>query len=125
MILVARNFMEFFVEESCGYCVPCRAGNVLLLQGIEKVLAGHGVPGDLEYLQDLGETTKAMSRCGLGQTSPNPVLFTLKNFRAAYEARLHTEVHGFLPEFDIRKAVKGAEEIAGRQSVVFPEGGAR
>jgi [NiFe] hydrogenase diaphorase moiety large subunit len=72
--------MEFFIEESCGYCTPCRVGNVLLK---ERSIASsrRGEPADLDYLRELGDTVKTTSRCGLGQTSPNPVLTTLKNFR--------------------------------------------
>jgi [NiFe] hydrogenase diaphorase moiety small subunit len=77
---VAHAFMEFFVEESCGYCTPCRVGNVLLKQRLEKIIAGRGEPRPRD-LEELGETIKTTSRCGLGQTSPNPVLTTLKNFR--------------------------------------------
>lgn len=71
---VVVNFLEFFVEESCGYCTPCRAGNLLLLEGVKRLRSGVGTPEDLEYLRELGNTIKATSRCGLGQTSPNPVL---------------------------------------------------
>ncbi len=122
---VVHQFMEFFVEESCGYCTPCRAGNMLLLQAVQKILAGHGEPTDLDYLQELGETIKTMSRCGLGQTSANPVLTTLKNFRPLWEARCRADGHGRQPTFDIRKAVGLAESLVGRKSVLFTDGGAR
>jgi NADH:ubiquinone oxidoreductase subunit F (NADH-binding) len=73
--------MDFFIEESCGYCTPCRVGNVLLKQRLRRSWPG-GRAADLEYLGGTGETVKTCSRCGLGQTSANPVLTTLKNFRA-------------------------------------------
>ncbi|MGD8451162.1 MAG: NAD(P)H-dependent oxidoreductase subunit E [Phycisphaerae bacterium] len=114
---VANSFLEFFVEESCGYCTPCRVGNVLMKERLEQILAGRGEPADLAYLQDLAETVKVTSRCGLGQTSPNPVLTTLKNFRGAYEALVKEPESGRQPSFDIRAAVSDAEGIAGRQSV--------
>jgi [NiFe] hydrogenase diaphorase moiety large subunit len=113
---VAAAFLDFFIEESCGYCTPCRAGNVLLKERLERVLAGHGEPADLEYLQDLGTTVKTMSRCGLGQTSANPVLTTLKNFRATYNALVRKPENGRQPTFDLSAAVGEAERIVGRKS---------
>ena len=113
---VAEKFMEFFIEESCGYCTPCRVGNVLLKDGLAKVSAGRGEPADLDYLQELGTTIKTMSRCGLGQTSANPVLTTLKNFRATYNALVKKRTDGLQPGFDLRAAVGAAEAIIGRKS---------
>jgi [NiFe] hydrogenase diaphorase moiety large subunit len=114
---VAGSFMEFFIDESCGYCTPCRVGNVLLKERLEHILAGRGEPADLEYLRELGEMVKATSRCGLGQTSPNPVLTTLKNFRPAYEALVKQDKDGFRPSFDLGAALREAETLAGRKSV--------
>ncbi len=116
---VVHAFMEFFVEESCGYCTPCRVGNVLLKERLEKIIDGKGEPADLDYLQELGETVKITSRCGLGQTSPNPILSTLKNFRSVYESRVQAADNGFQPSFDIHAALEVSKEITGRPSVVF------
>jgi [NiFe] hydrogenase diaphorase moiety large subunit len=118
---IARQFMDFFVEESCGYCTPCRVGNVLLRNKLVEILAGHGAPEDLAYLEELGRTTKLASRCGLGQTSPNPVLSTLENFRPAYEAlfkkgRGHEPV---LANFDLQAALSQGSTLAGRASSIF------
>ena len=113
---VASQFMHFFIEESCGYCTPCRVGNVLLKERLEKVMAGLGEPSDLDYLQELGTTIKTTSRCGLGQTSPNPVLTTLKNFRATYNALVRKRTDGLQPAFDLATAVADAEGIIGRKS---------
>jgi len=118
---VASRFMDFFIEESCGYCTPCRVGNVLLKERLDIIRAGRGEPSDLEYLQRLGEIVKAASRCGLGQTSPNPVLTTLKNFRPAYEALVKEETEGLQPSFDLDEALSEARVIAGRDSVHFEE----
>jgi len=119
---IARQFMEFFVEESCGYCTPCRVGNILLKERLEQILAGRGERADLAYLQELGETIKTMSRCGLGQTSANPVLSTVQNFPAAYEALLKdTRPDGFRPTFDIGAALGEAQAIVGRRSVHFAD----
>ncbi|MGD0786163.1 MAG: NAD(P)H-dependent oxidoreductase subunit E [Sedimentisphaerales bacterium] len=119
MIKIAAEYMEFFVEESCGYCTPCRVGNVLLKKYLDKILTGAGEPEDLDILKQLGESIKLTSRCGLGQTSPNPVLTTLKNFRKDYESKVKKVQDGMQPTFDIRKALKDAETIAKRQSVMF------
>ncbi len=116
---VAAAFMEFFVEESCGYCVPCRVGNVLLKNRLKRVRNGEGAQADLDYLQKLGESVKFMSRCGLGQTSPNPVFSTLKNFRPVYNALVKDNGDGLQKSFDIMKAVEDASAIAGRRSEIF------
>ena len=116
---VAEAFMEFFVDESCGYCVPCRVGNVLLKNRLERVRRGEGSQGDLDYLQRLGESVKFSSRCGLGQTSPNPILSTLKNFRPVYNALVKENPSGFNKSFNIMKAVEEASAIAGRRSEIF------
>ncbi|MFW6155585.1 MAG: NAD(P)H-dependent oxidoreductase subunit E [Planctomycetota bacterium] len=117
---VAEYYMDFFIEESCGYCTPCRVGNVLLKQGLAKVRAGKATAADLDALQQLGETVKAASRCGLGQTSPNPVLTTLANFRPAYEARLIEAADGLQPSFDIHAALAASKDIQGRASAIYP-----
>ena len=114
---VVHYFMEFFVDESCGYCTPCRVGNTLLKMGLEKIIAGKGEPSDIKYLQELGETVKLASRCGLGQTSPNPILTTLKNFAPVYQALIKEQDTGLEPMFDLSAAVQNAEAITGRKSV--------
>ena len=111
--------MEFFAEESCGYCNPCRIGNVLMKNRLEKIMEGKGQASDLDYLEELGETVKVSSRCGLGQTSPNPILTTIKNFRPLYEAKFGEVEKGMEPAFDIKAALADAESIAERKSVVF------
>ena len=119
VIEIAERFMDFFIEESCGYCTPCRVGNVLLKERLAQILSGHGELSDLDYLQSLGETVKMASRCGLGQTSANPVLATLKNFREAYEKLLRKETSGQQASFDINAALSDAQGITGRKSVHF------
>ncbi len=113
---VAERFMDFFIEESCGYCTPCRVGNVLLKERLVKIQNGQGQPEDLSYLQDLGETIKVTSRCGLGQTSANPVLTTLKNFRDQYESLVKESAEGLQPSFDLQAAVSDAATVTGRQA---------
>lgn len=116
---VVDYFMEFFIEESCGYCTPCRAGNVLLKERLDRIRKGKGQPGDIEYLVNLGETIENASRCGLGQTSPNPILSSIKNFREEYEKMISGESDGMIPEFDIHEAIGTASEIAGRDSEIY------
>ena len=116
---IVRKFTEFFKGESCGFCTPCRVGNQLLGECLDRILAGKGEPSDLEYLQGLATTMKATSRCGLGQTACNPVLSTLKNFKAAYDKRVKPDADRFQPAFDGKAAVAAAEALAGRPSEVF------
>ena len=108
------NFMDFFIEESCGWCVPCRAGNVLLKRKFEKVIRGRASEQDLKDLEDWGKLVKSTSRCGLGQTSPNPILTTLKNFRGLYEARIQKGT-AFVPDFDLTAAIQEGCSAANRQ----------
>ena len=114
LLKVAAQFMEFFVEESCGYCTPCRVGNVLIKERLDKIIAGLGEPKDMEYLEQLGQAVKTASRCGLGQTSANPVLSTLKNFPELYQALVKTQTDGFQRSFDLAAAVSQAQAVAGR-----------
>ena len=88
MVDFARYFMAFTQEESCGKCVPCRIGTRAMLATLERICAGQGQPGDIDYLLELGEEIKRSSLCGLGQTAPNPVLSTLRYFRDEYEAHI-------------------------------------
>lgn len=88
MVDVARFYMEFCMEESCGKCVPCRDGTVQMFHMLEKILAGEATLADLEALEELCDMVKQCSLCGLGQTAPNPVLSTLRYFREEYLALL-------------------------------------
>jgi [NiFe] hydrogenase diaphorase moiety large subunit len=81
MLAVARNFMEFFVEESCGQCTPCRAGNAKLLEGIDMLQRGEGSTHYVQELFALGETMQVASKCGLGQSSPNAFMSIVKHFK--------------------------------------------
>jgi [NiFe] hydrogenase diaphorase moiety large subunit len=112
LLKLVYNFMRFFVEESCGWCVPCRAGNVLLKEKVEKILKGNGTRRDQDELAAWGRIIKSTSRCGLGQTSPNPVLTTLGNFRKVYEERIKEDE--YLTGFNLAAAVADACEATGR-----------
>jgi bidirectional [NiFe] hydrogenase diaphorase subunit len=81
---LARYFMGFCVQESCGQCLPCRAGTVQLAALLDRVIEGRGAPEDLERLEELAAMVRATSLCGLGQSAPNPLLSTLRHFRGEY-----------------------------------------
>lgn len=89
MVEVARFFMNFTQHESCGKCVPCREGTKRMLEILNRIVEGNGEDGDIEMLQELGETISAMSLCGLGKTAAGPVLSTIKYFRHEYEAHIY------------------------------------
>ena len=88
MVDVARYFLDFTQQESCGKCVPCRIGTKQLVDILTRITQGKGEEGDIEKLEDLAKTVKAGSLCGLGQTAPNPVLTTIRNFKNEYEAHI-------------------------------------
>lgn len=88
MVNLARFFLDFTVDESCGKCPPCRIGTKRMLEILENMVAGKGKEGDIEKLEKLALNIKRSSLCGLGQTAPNPVLSTLKYFRDEYEAHI-------------------------------------
>ncbi len=88
MVDVARFFLGFTADESCGKCVPCRIGTKRMLEILTRITKGEGQEGDIELLLDMGQTIKDSSLCGLGQTCPNPVLSTISHFRQEYEAHI-------------------------------------
>ena len=89
MVEVARFFMNFTQNESCGKCVPCREGTKRMLEILERIVSGEGRDGDIELLEELGEMISAMALCGLGKTAAGPVLSTIKYFRNEYEAHIY------------------------------------
>ncbi|MBQ6399744.1 MAG: NADH-quinone oxidoreductase subunit NuoF [Clostridia bacterium] len=88
MVDIARFFLDFTVDESCGKCTPCRIGTRRMLEILERITQGKGEEGDIEKLETLAENIKSSALCGLGQTAPNPVLSTIKFFRDEYEAHI-------------------------------------
>jgi len=88
MVDMARFFMEFIQDESCGKCIPCRLGTKRMLEILERITKGQGREGDIEMLEELGNMIKEAAVCGLGQTAPNPVLSMIKNFREEYEEHI-------------------------------------
>lgn len=101
---VVLNYIDFFIDESCGSCVPCRAFTVLMRNTLRKIIDGKGVKKDLDNLIEWGEKMKVANRCGLGQTAANPILTTIENFRELYE-NLLVEDSPFEASFDLEKAV--------------------
>jgi [NiFe] hydrogenase diaphorase moiety large subunit len=112
---IALQFADFFVVESCGWCAPCRVGTTLLKRGMEKVVAGRATLADIVQMESLGDTVMRMSRCGLGQTAPNPILTTMRNFPELYEARLAPVP--FTPLVSLHDALREAVAIQGREPV--------
>ena len=88
MVDIARFFLDFTVDESCGKCTPCRVGTRRLLEILDKIISGNGEMEDIQRLEDLSNYIKSASLCGLGQTAPNPVLSTLRYFKDEYIAHI-------------------------------------
>jgi len=116
---IVEYYMSFFVHESCGYCTPCRVGNVFLQKAIGKFRKGLANPEDIEYLKDLSGTIIETSRCGLGMTSPNPILTTLENFPLVYSAMVKPSKDRIRATFDIQSAIDGARKLAKRRSYIY------
>ncbi|MDD4880646.1 MAG: NAD(P)H-dependent oxidoreductase subunit E [Gallionellaceae bacterium] len=112
MFEVARNFVQFFAHESCGFCTPCRVGTSMQNALMDKIAHGMGTRHDLEELAKLDRVLQGASHCGLGHSACNPVLDTLKRFRPAYERRLQSLY--FRPAFDLDGALAEARRMTGR-----------
>ncbi len=110
---VVPNFMEFFIEESCGSCSTCRNMPYILKNKLDKILKGNGVMQDIDDLQEWSRILK-FSRCGLGQTAANPITTSLKNFRYLYEEKVQKD-KDFFTGFSLASAVKESCEATGRK----------
>ena len=112
LVEVARNFMDFFVHESCGFCTPCRVGTTLVNRLLEKIANGHGTTVDLETIQRMASVMHNTSHCGLGVTASNPAVHLIDHFPAMlYERLRHTS---FEPAFDLDAALEEARQVTGR-----------
>ncbi len=111
---IVCNFMDFFIDESCGSCAPCRSLPVILKNKLQKLIDGNGVLSDLNDLENWGKNMKVANRCGLGQTAANPILSTLNNFREDYEALIENKEKDFDTGFDLNAAVAASCEAVGR-----------
>lgn len=112
---VVANFMGFFIDESCGSCVPCRALTPVLKNKLEKIMDGKGVKQDIDDMLKLGKMMKDLNRCGLGQTAANPVITTIENFREKYEALVKEPKQDGIYEFDMKAAVKESCDFVRRK----------
>ena len=110
---VVANFTDFFIEESCSSCVPCRSLTVILKNKLMKILDGKGSRKDIDELHQWSKYMKQANRCGLGQTAANPILSTIENFRHLYED-LIVSTDEFVSGFDMEKAVADSCEYVGR-----------
>ncbi len=106
---IVLKFAEFFADESCGWCVPCRVGTVLLKEGVQKTIDGLASQDDISALERLAVSVSKMSRCGLGQTAPNPILSTLRNFPQIYETKIAKADD---VRIDVKSSVRDSAAIA-------------
>jgi len=113
---VVLNFMEFFEDESCGSCVTCRSFNMILKNAIKKVVDGRGTTKTVEEMKEWSEFLRKTTRCGLGQTSSNPITTTIQNFKELYDMRVKDV--DYQSDFDMDKAIIEACEVVGRPAVV-------
>lgn len=107
---IARDYTKFFAEESCGICVPCRAGTVDLHDKLRLITVGTADHEDLDDLAGWGAVVKSASRCGLGVTAANPILTTMQKFPELYRKRLRSQEQALLPSFDLDGALAGYDE---------------
>jgi len=107
------NYMDFFIEESCGSCAPCRTMNLILRNKLQKIMAGDSSKGEIDELLNWSMVGKETNRCGLGQTAANPIISTIENFRSLYESYIETDSE-FVSSFDMAQAVAESCEIVGR-----------
>lgn len=113
---VVLNFMEFFEDESCGSCVTCRSFNMILAKQVKKVVDGRGITVDIDNMLAWSEILRKSTRCGLGQTSSNPITSTIKNFRSLYTSRVK-DVE-YQSDFNMETAIVESCAVVGRKAVV-------
>jgi len=114
---IVKNFTDFFIDESCGSCGPCRNFTVILRKTLQKIIDGNGVESDLVTLKHLGEQMKKVNRCGLGQSAANPILSSLENFKQEYITLLQIGKE-YSTSFDLDTAIiSGAKAVARFPSV--------
>lgn len=113
---IVKNFMDFFVDESCGSCAPCRYLTVVLRNRLQKIINGKGVVKDIDDLKHWGRQMKKANRCGLGQSAANPILSSIENFRQEYLAKIE-KGKDFDTCFDLNEAIQESSRVVGR----FPQ----
>ena len=102
---ILRNFMEFFKEESCGVCTPCRAGNFILTEKVKKIQRGLCSQTDLDEIKQWGKIIKLSSRCGLGKSSPNSLIYAIDKFKDYFNVKISPSNDSQNVEFDMEDAV--------------------
>ena len=110
---IVKNFTDFFIEESCGSCAPCRYLTVILRKKLQKILDGHGTETDIIEMEHWAKQMKKANRCGLGQSAANPILSSLENFRNEYLEIIQKGIE-YETEFDIEKAIINGAKAVGR-----------
>lgn len=113
---VVSNFMHFFADESCGSCVTCRSFNMILRNAIDRLIEGKSIKKDIDDMLAWSEILRKTTRCGLGQTSANPITTTIKNFRHLYDAKV--KEGDYYSDFDIEKSVLESCEVVGRSPII-------
>jgi hypothetical protein len=126
MVDIARYFMTFMASESCGKCTPCRIGTTVMNEVLGRICDGQGREGDIEYLESLAGTIKALSLCGLGQTAPNPVLTTIRYFRQEYESHIRDKKcpAGVCKRKFTAEEIAQMKEAAARRKAALKQAGA-
>lgn len=109
LLKIIKNFVQFFVDESCGCCLPCRAGNIVLNEQIDTIRAGDGARIDLERIKAWSQIISPASRCGLGQTCTNPMVTSMESFPDIYEKQVN-EHEALFKHFDVEEKLKPYEE---------------
>jgi [NiFe] hydrogenase diaphorase moiety large subunit len=117
---IVRQFAEFFADEACGWCVPCRVGTTVFVQMLDKILHDRGTLHDVQRLESLSRTVARTSRCRLGQTAPNPILNTLRDFPNLWEARIRKL--DFIPAVDLAESLRAAITVQGRLPIAEENG---
>jgi [NiFe] hydrogenase diaphorase moiety large subunit len=119
LLTIIDNFMAFFTEESCGSCVPCRAGTLMLRNTLRHIMQGQGTREDLISMRQLSAVMQKTTKCGLGHTAANPILNTLDNFPHLYDALIPQQTD--IRSFDLKAAVQASNLAVGRASVAKEE----
>ncbi|WP_446009737.1 NADH-ubiquinone oxidoreductase-F iron-sulfur binding region domain-containing protein [Candidatus Electrothrix sp.] len=114
LLAIIDNFMEFFTDESCGSCGPCRSGTWMLRNTLRRIRQGQGTREDLTSMRQLSEVMKKTTKCGLGHTAPHPILNTMDNFPHLYEALIPEQSD--IRVFDLEASIKAANAAVGRTS---------
>lgn len=109
IVRILMNFANFFKQESCGICTPCRAGNFILQRKLEKLEHGLAIPSDITELKAWANLMKMTSRCGLGKTAPNSLITALEKFPEVFEEKLDKTYNGLSRKFDMETATRDYE----------------